>query len=319
MMRIGLDIMGGDHAPEVTVAGAIGAYPELAPDTKLVLIGDQKAILDLCRKEHFDASVFEIVDAPETIGMGDHPAKAFAQKTNSSINIGYGMLSKGLIDGFASAGSTGAMMVGAMYTVKQIPGVLRPAISTFPPRLDGKLNVLLDVGLNPDCKPDVLYQYGILGSLYAEFVHEIKNPKVALLNIGEEEEKGDLLSKSAYALMKGTSQFNFIGNVEGRDLFTDKADVIVCNGFVGNVVLKEAEAFYFMFKNLGLSHSFFDKINPDNHGGTPILGINANVIVGHGSSNSRAIKTMVLLTEKVIHADLPRHIKNSFSANDEQN
>ena len=318
-MRIGLDVMGGDYAPGVTVSGAIAAYSELGPDSKLVLIGDEKAILDLCQKERFDSSVFDIVDAPETIGMGDHPAKAFAQKASSSIRVGYELLSKGLIDGFASAGNTGAMMVGAMYTVKQIPGVLRPAISTFPPRIDGKLNVLLDVGLNADCKPDVLFQYGILGSLYAEFVHEVKNPRVALLNIGEEEEKGDLLSKSTYALMKGTKEFNFIGNVEGRDLFSDKADVIVCDGFVGNVILKEAEAFYFIAKKLGFSHPFFDKINPDIHGGTPILGINANVIVGHGSSGPVAIKNMVLLTEKIIHAELPRRIKNSFSVNNEQN
>ncbi len=318
-MRIGLDVMGGDHAPEVTVLGAIASFKELDPGTRLVLIGDQKAIEEICHREKFDSSNFEIVDAPETIGMGEHPAKAFAQKTNSSIHVGYRLLSQGLIDGLASAGSTGAMMVGAMYTVKQIPGVLRPAIATFPPRLDGGLNVLLDVGLNPDCKPDVLYQYGILGSLYAEFVHGIENPRVALLNIGEEEEKGDLLSKSTYALMKDTTEFNFVGNVEGRDLFGDKADVIVCDGFVGNVVLKEAEAFYYLVQKLGLHHSYFDKINPDNHGGTPILGINANVIVGHGSSGPGAIKTMILLTEKVVHADLPMHIKKSFSVNNEQN
>ncbi len=239
-MKIGLDVMGGDFAPEVTVLGAISAYDHLHENARLVLVGDAKAIIDICHREKFDPSNFDVVDAPDTIHMGDHPAKAFAQKTRSSIYVGYELLRTGKMDAFASAGSTGAMMVGAMYTVKSIPGILRPGIAIATPRADGAANVLIDVGLNPDCKPDVLYQYGLLGSLYAEFVYNIPNPRVALLNIGAEAEKGDLLTKSAHPLMAASKDYNFIGNVEGQEIFQDKADVIVCDGFVGNVLLKAA-------------------------------------------------------------------------------
>jgi len=318
MIKIGLDAMGGDFAPEVTVLGAISAFRHLHENTRLALIGDAQAIVDICRREQFDPECFDIVDAPDTILMGDHPAKAFAQKTRSSIYVGYEMLSAGKLDAFASAGSTGAMMVGAMYTVKSIPGILRPGITAPSPRTDGGTNILIDVGLNPDCKPDVLYQYGLLGSLYAEFVHNIPNPRVALLNIGSEAEKGDNLTKSAYAQMVGAKDFNFIGNVEGHDIFRNKADVIVCDGFVGNVVLKAAEGFCHVVKQRGIKDDFFESFNPDNYGGTPILGVNANVIVGHGASNTKAIKNMILLAQDVISADLPSKIKKYIISHDEQ-
>ncbi|MDR2039604.1 MAG: phosphate acyltransferase PlsX [Bacteroidales bacterium] len=311
-MKIGLDVMGGDFAPEVTVLGAISAYEQLHKHVSLVLIGDEKAIIDICRREKFDPARFEIVDAPDTITMGDHPSKAFAQKTRSSIYVGYELLSAKKIDAFASAGSTGAMMVGAMYTVKSIPGILRPAIAVATPRADGNVSVLLDVGINPDCKPDILYQYGLLGSLYAEFVYNIPNPKVALLNIGAEAEKGDLLTKSTYPLMAESKDYNFIGNVEGHEIFLDKADVIVCDGFVGNVILKAAEGFSHIVKLRGIDDEFFESFNPDDYGGTPVLGINSNVIIGHGASNSVAIKNMILLSQGVIEADLPSKIKKYF-------
>ena len=317
-MNIGLDVMGGDFAPEVTVLGAISAYNLLHHGARLVLIGDAKAIVDICRREKSDPSQFDIVDAPDTIHMSDHPAKTFAQKTNSSIYVGYELLSKGKIDAFASAGSTGAMMVGAMYTVKSIPGILRPGIASPAPRANGGTNVLIDVGLNPDCKPDVLYQYGLLGSLYAEFVYNIPNPRVALLNIGAEAEKGDQLAKAAYPLMAASKDYNFIGNVEGHEIFQDKADVIVCDGFVGNVLLKTAEGFSYIVKQRGIRDDFFESLNPDNYGGTPVLGINSNVIVGHGASNSTAIKNMILLMQDVVQADLPSKIKKYFTSGDEQ-
>jgi glycerol-3-phosphate acyltransferase PlsX len=317
-MKIGLDVMGGDFAPEVTVIGAISAYDRLHKNARLVLVGDTKAIVDICHREKFDPSNFDVVDAPDTIHMSDHPSKAFAQKTQSSIYIGYELLRTGKMDAFASAGSTGAMMVGAMYTVKSIPGILRPGIAVATPRADGAVNVLIDVGLNPDCKPDVLHQYGLLGSLYAEFVYNIPNPRVALLNIGAEAEKGDLLTKSAYSLMAASKDYNFIGNVEGHEIFQDKADVIVCDGFVGNVLLKAAEGFNHIIKQRGIKDDFFESFNPDNYGGTPVLGINSNVIIGHGASNSTAIKNMILLTQDVIEADLPSKIKKYFTSNDEQ-
>jgi glycerol-3-phosphate acyltransferase PlsX len=318
-MKIGLDVMGGDFAPEVTVLGAISAYGKLHKDERLVLIGDAEAIVEICTREKFDPARFDIVDAPDTIHMGDHPSKAFAQKTRSSIYAGYELLSAEKIDAFASAGSTGAMMVGAMYTVKSIPGIIRPGIAVATPRADGAVNVLIDVGLNPDCKPDVLYQYGLLGSLYAEFVYNIPNPRVALLNIGAEAEKGDLLTKSAYLLMAASKDYNFIGNVEGHEIFRDKADVIVCDGFVGNVILKAAEGFSHIVKSRGIDDNFFEAFNPDNYGGTPVLGINSNVIIGHGASNSIAIQNMILLAQDVIEADLPAKIKKYFTPSDEQN
>ena len=317
-MKIGLDVMGGDFAPEVTVLGAISAYDCLHKNSRLVLIGDETAIVDICRREQFDPSCFDIVDAPDIIHMSDHPAKAFAQKTRSSIYVGYKLLSAGKIDAFASAGSTGAMMVGAMYTVKSIPGILRPGIASPAPRADGGMNILIDVGLNPDCKPDVLYQYGLLGSLYAEFVYNIPNPRVALLNIGAEAEKGDNLTKAAYPLMAASKDYNFVGNVEGYEVFLNKADVIVCDGFVGNVLLKVAEGFSDIAEKRGINDSFFKSMNADKYGGTPVLGINSNVIVGHGASNSTTIKAMILLTQNVIGADLPAKIKKYFTPNDEQ-
>ena len=316
-MKIGLDIMGGDYAPEVTVLGAILAYSHLRKDARLVLIGDAKAIETICEREQFDAACFDIVDAPDIIHMSDHPAKAFAQKNRSSIYVGYELLSAGKIDAFASAGSTGAMMVGAMYTVKSIPGILRPGIAAPSPRADGGLNVLIDVGLNPDCKPDMLYQYGLLGSLYAEFVNNIPNPRVALLNIGAEAEKGDNLTKAAYPLMAASKDFNFIGNVEGHEIFQNKADVIVCDGFVGNVILKAAEGFAHIVKQRRINDDFFEAFNADTYGGTPVLGVNANVIVGHGASNSTTIKTMILQAQNVIEADLPSKIKKYFTSCDE--
>jgi phosphate acyltransferase len=312
MMRIGLDVMGGDYAPDATLAGAVLARQILPDDVHLVLIGDQKIIEAYLQNKGVSSNGFEIVHSSEVIGMGDHPAKAFSQKTQSSIHIGFQLLQAGKIDGFASAGSTGAMMVGAMYTVKSIPGIIRPAITGPIPKPGGKYSILLDVGLNADCKHDVLYQYGILGSLYTEYVYKVANPKVGLLNIGEEEEKGNLLTKAAYQAMHGTTDFNFIGNVEGNEIFDDKVDVIICDGFVGNVVLKQAEAFYKLTRKLNIHDEYFERFNFENYGGTPVLGINSNVIIGHGISNDITIKNMILLTKDVISANLPAKIKQYF-------
>lgn len=311
-MRIGIDIMGGDYAPSATVLGAILARKELPETCTIVLIGDQTKILPLLEQENIDPALFEIVHSDEIIEMGEHPAKAFAKKQNSSIAIGFQMLSTGKLDGFASAGNTGAMLVGSMYTVKVIPGIIRPCISSVMPRLMGGDSILLDVGINADCRPDVLYQYAILGSIYAEFVHGVKNPKVGLLNIGSEEEKGNLLSRSTYELMKNSKDFNFIGNVEGNELFGDRADVIVTDGFTGNVVLKEAEAFYTLIKKRKIEDEYFNRFNFEIYGGTPILGINSTVVIGHGVSNDTAIKNMIIHTLEVAEAQINMKIKEAF-------
>jgi len=311
-MRIGIDIMGGDFAPEATVLGSIQAYKELDSNDRIVMFGDKDQILPILKRENIDPSSFEIVHTSQIIEMGEHPAKAFSKKTDSSITVGFHLLNKGEIDGFASAGNTGAMMVGAMYTVKVVPGIIRPCISSVLPLLNGSNAILTDVGINADCRPDVLYQYAILGSIYAEFVHKIKTPKVGLLNIGEEEEKGNLLSRSAHELMKDTSDFNFIGNVEGNDLFSGKADVIVTDGFTGNVVLKEAEAFFKLIKKRNIDDEYFNRFNFENYGGTPILGISSTVVIGHGISNAKAIKNMILHTKDVIGAKINDRFKARF-------
>jgi len=311
-MRIGLDVMGGDFAPSATVKGAVLAQQALADKATVVLIGDESKIKAELVLENIDASKFEIVHAPDQIGMGEHPTKAFVKKPKSSIAVGFHLLKEGLIDGFASAGNSGAMLVGAFYTIKSITGVIRPSITSILPKENGGLGLILDVGINADCKPDVLNQFAILGSLYAEHVHGISEPKVALLNIGEEEGKGNLLTQAAYSLMKDSEDFNFVGNVEGRDLFNDAADVIVCDGFTGNIVLKQAEAFYALTKKRGLQDEYFDRFNYENYGGTPILGVNGTVMIGHGISNAKAIKNMLLHTAEVIDAKLSEKIKIAF-------
>ncbi len=311
-MRIGLDVMGGDFAPSATVKGAILAQQDLAKGSVIVLIGDESKIKAELERENIALTTFEIIHAPDQISMAEHPTKAFVKKPKSSISVGFHSLKEGVIDGFASAGNSGAMLVGAFYTVKSITGVIRPSITSILPKENGGLGLILDVGINADCKPDVLNQFAILGSLYAEHVHGIANPKVALLNIGEEEGKGNLLSQAAYHLMKDSEDFNFVGNVEGRDLFNDAADVIVCDGFTGNIVLKQAEAFYTLTKKRGLKDAYFDRFNYENYGGTPILGVNGTVVIGHGISNAKAIKNMLLHTAEVIDAKLSEKIKIAF-------
>jgi phosphate acyltransferase len=313
-MRIGVDAMGGDFAPDAVISGAILAQKQLSSDQRIVLFGDENKIVSLLRKENANPEDFDVVHSTEVIEMCENPAKAFSKKPDSSISNGFKALATKNIDGFASAGSTGAMLVGAMYTVKPIPGIIRPSIASFIPVNENKFTLLLDVGLNPDCKPEVLYQYGILGSLYAKFLLGIADPRVALLNIGEEEEKGNLVVKSTFEMMRNNKDFHFIGNVEGNDLFNDeKADVIVCDGFVGNVVLKEAEAFYRIIKKRKIEHPFLEMFNAENYGGTPILGVNEPVIIGHGSSNPKAIMNMILQTKQVISSNLCLKIKEAFS------
>ncbi len=311
-MKIGLDVMGGDYAPQPMVVGAILAYSQLPPDVQVVLVGDKKVIWELCSRHNFDASVFQIEHASQVIEMGDHPAKAFVHKPDSSIAVGYRLLSEGRIDCFASAGSTGAMMVGAMQTVKAIPGITRPCLAGYIPKPDGSFGVLVDVGLNADCKPEVLCQYAILGSLFAESMFNIVKPRVGLLNIGTEAEKGNLLTKAAYQIMQENGNFHFVGNVEGNHIFSNEVDVTVCDGFVGNVVLKEAEGIYHVMRQRGISDPYFERFNYENYGGMPVLGIGANVIVGHGISNEIAIKNMILQSMAFVNASLPSKIMSVF-------
>ena len=253
--------MGGDFAPEAIVKGAIEAQREIGNAATIVLVGDEQKAKEILKAENANEDNFEFVHTSEIITMSDHPAKALLKKPDSSISVGFKLLKQNKIQAFSSAGNSGAMLVGSMYNVKPISGIIRPCIPSVLPKLNGGEGIILDVGINADCKPDVLYQFGILGSLYAEHVLKIKNPKVGLLNIGEEEEKGNLLTQSTHQLMKDSEDFNFIGNIEGRDLFDDLSDVVVCDGFTGNVVLKEAEAFYTLIAKRGLLDDYFKRFN----------------------------------------------------------
>lgn len=310
MIKIGVDAFGGDFAPKAVVKGAISALDALGTESRIVLFGDEATLRSLIESEGGSVEAFDIVHTTEVIEMGDHPVRAFQQKRNSSIVAGFRHLSEGKIDGFASAGSTGAMMVGAMQVVKVIEGVIRPTIAV---RIGGKL--LLDVGLNVDCKPDVLEQYALIGSVYAQSFG-VESPRVALLNIGTEPTKGNLQAKATYELLQQGSEmgrYNFVGNIEASHLFeAESADVIVCDGFVGNTVLKLIEGLYSLYAESGMSSTTFDGLNYESAGGTPVLGINAPVVIGHGKSTAEAIKNMILSTERTIRNNTVEHLKEAF-------
>ena len=206
-------MMGGDFAPESTIRGAVQARQELPDEVELLLIGDQDRFHEIVIREGYDIHGLTCIHTDQYMGMGENPVKAFSGKPRSSMGLGLKMLKSKEIDGFASAGNTGAMLMGASRIITAIPGVIRPCITASIPNESDTYTIILDVGLNPDCRPDVLYQYGILGSIYADLAWNIKQPRVGLLNIGEEEEKGNLLTRASYQIMKDTKDFNFIGNI----------------------------------------------------------------------------------------------------------
>ena len=312
-MRIGLDISGGDFAPKATIDGALLAREVLSNDVTIVLLGDEEIIRSEFANRGKVLDGFEVVHAPEVITYHDHPTRAIPKKPNSSIAIGFDLLAKANLDVFASTGNTGAMLVGAMYKLNTVPGIIRPCITSTLPAMDGSQAILLDVGSNADCKADVLYQFAVLGALYSQHVHGVENPRVALLNIGEEDSKGNLLTIAAYKLLSESDELNFTGNIEGRDLFTGVADVIVCDGFTGNIVLKEAEGIYTLMRKRGIRDEYFDRFNYENYGGTPILGVKGNAVIGHGISNDIAIKNMLLHSYEVAASGLATKINDAFN------
>jgi glycerol-3-phosphate acyltransferase PlsX len=311
-MNIGLDMMGGDFSPLEAVLG-VQLYLKTAPaPVTIYLVGDETKINPLLQEYAIPATSVEVVHAPQVIEMNEHPTRALKEKQQSSISIGFQLLATGKMDAFISAGNTGAMLVGALYSLKPIEGIHRPTISTILPKTNGGAGVLLDVGLNADCKPENLNQFAILGSLYAQHILGVDHPRVGLLNIGEEEGKGNILAQAAYPLLKENSQINFVGNIEGRDLLQDKADVMVCEGFTGNVVLKMAESLYDISFEKQIKSEYFDRFDFQLYGGTPILGVTKPVIIGHGISKSRAFLNMILLAQKMIESDLLAKMKESF-------
>ncbi|MDP1727667.1 MAG: phosphate acyltransferase PlsX [Bacteroidota bacterium] len=311
-MKIGFDIMGGDYAPKEAIEGAIIAQKELGEHVRIVLIGDKDMAIHHLNNGGAKTEDFDIVHTTEIIGMSEHPTRAISQKKDSGISVGFNMLATKKINAFVSAGNTGAMLVGSMFSVKPIEGVIRPCLTAIVPKPKGGIGIILDVGANADCKPDVLYQFAILGSLMMKHVYGISDPKVGLLSIGEEKEKGNLVTISAHHIMEDSTLFHFIGNVEGRDLISDKVDVVVCEGFTGNVVLKALESMYFVMKKRGINDEYLESFNYENYGGTPILGVNAPVIIGHGISNSKAFKNMILSARDVVNSNLVTIIHDAF-------
>jgi len=312
-MNIGLDMMGGDYAPLEAVKGAARYFAENGT-AHLTLIGDQSQLEGLAREHSLSPINFKIVHAEQVIDMHEHPTKALKEKQQSSIAIGFRLLASGKIDAFISAGNTGAMLVGALFSIKAIEGVMRPTISSVLPKENGKTGLILDVGLNADCKPEQLNQFAVLGSVYAQYILGIEKPRVALLNVGEEEGKGNVLAQSTYPLLKENKHINFTGNIEGRDILMDKADVVVCEGFTGNVVLKLAESLYEISERQNLEHDYFDRFNFENYGGTPVLGVAKPVIIGQGISHAKAFKNMITLAQKMIDKDVMAKMKEELTS-----
>lgn len=311
-MNLALDMMGGDFAPLEAVKG-LQLYLQANDKTTVYCIGDEQQVKALLNEYNVPQQNIVIVHTSEIIGYHEHPTKALKDKPNSSIARGFQLLATGKVDAFLSSGNTGAMLVGAMFFLKPLEGVLRPTIATLIPKIGGSTAILLDVGLNVDCKPQHLEQFGHLGSLYAESILGIPTPKVGLLNVGEEEGKGNALCKETYPLLKANTQINFIGNVEGRDIFNGGADVTVCDGFTGNVVLKMGESFYDIVKSRNLHNDeFMHRFAYENYGGTPVLGVAKPVIIGHGISNDVAFCNMLALAEKMIETDVCGMIRNAF-------
>ena len=311
-MRIGLDIMGGDNAPEATLRGAYLASKVLSDAERIVLVGDKNMAQQWYSNHNINPDLFDYIHADQTIDMNEHATKALRKKPKNSISLGFKALKEKDIDVFSSAGNSGAMLVGSMFSIGPIRGIIRPSITSVLPKEDGSVGLILDVGVNADCKPDVLLQFAVLGSLFAENIYKIKNPKVGLLNIGEEKGKGNLLTQAAYELLEDNEDINFIGNIEGRDIFNNKSDVIICDGFTGNVVLKQAEAFYSIIAKRNLMDDYFKRFNYEIYGGTPVLGLDGNVLIGHGISNDTAIKNMILLGKDLINSQLTNKIKTAF-------
>jgi glycerol-3-phosphate acyltransferase PlsX len=313
MRKIAVDAMGGDFAPKAVIEGAIMAASELPENYQIVLIGKQDAMLEILHDLEYRKGAIEMIYCNEVIEMHEHPTRAFSQKPNSSIGVGFKLLKEGAVSAFCSAGNTGAMMVGSLFTLRTLGNIQRPPIAGYFPLKNGNFSLMLDIGANADCKPEVLMQFAELGSLYARFALNIENPKVGLVNIGEEEEKGNTVSQAAYQLLKNNKKINFIGNVEGRDLFEGKADVYVTEGFTGNVLFKMGESLYEHAVSQGINDPLINRMNYEVAGGSPIIGVNGNVIVGHGISSPLAIKNMILLAKKQIESNVVDKIKEVFS------
>lgn len=324
-MRIALDAMGSDRAPAVEVEGAVGALLDLSDDIRVVLVGDRDKIqAELARFPDAPRERLEIHHASEVIEMGEAPATAIRRKRDSSIVVGVNLLKAGEVDAFISAGSTGAVMAASLVTLRAIPGVDRPPVGARIPTATGRC-LAVDVGANVDCKPHQLVQFAQLGSVYAEDMLGIDNPRVGLLNIGTEPEKGNEVVIEAHGLLERTPHLNFIGNVEGREIVSGKCDVLVADGFVGNVMLKFYESVAGLITGmlrrelvdagaeLDLDR-IFRSLDYAGIGGAPLLGVNGVVIICHGGSPPLAIRNAIGVAAQSVERRMVEHMAARLAA-----
>lgn len=330
-VRVVLDAMGGDHAPANEVLGAIEALKTLGGDVELILVGREEELQPLLANKEVTSGC-RIVHAPDVVGMGDEPSSIIKHRQQSSLYVGLALMRDGQADAFVSGGNTGAVMATATMLCGRLPGVSRPTIGSFFPTKTGRPCLLVDVGANVDSKPKFLGDYAVMGSVYCKHMMGVDDPSVGLLNVGEEEGKGTDVAKEAYDLLK-TKPIRFIGNVEGRDVLAGTVDVIVCDGFEGNIVLKFAESVLGFLKaklrayaDRGLIQklligafapvlkSALKDMDYQEYGGVPLLGINGVVIIGHGSSSPVAISNMIVRAVEVVRKDVNGHIKAALAA-----
>ena len=313
-MRIAIDAMGGDNAPEAIINGAIESIEHLEKDDRIVLVGQRQVIERELKSQKFPADMIDIAEATEIIGMNESPIEALRKKRRSSIAVMARMASKGEADAVISAGNTGACVAACQLRMRNLPGVNRPGISVVLPTFEGPV-AMCDVGANISCKPINLYQYAVMASMYAEYILGIEKPRVGIMSIGEEEAKGNELVKKAREMIKSDSNINFIGNIEGRDVFQGTCDVAICDGFVGNVVLKLTEGVVEgLFKAIkhelmqtskllalkfkSVATEIYRKYDYHEYGGAPLLGVNGTALICHGSSKARTIKNAVVAAKE---------------------
>jgi len=331
-IKVALDAMGGDFAPQSVVLGAIDAQEELKDKVELILVGDKGKIQMELSQLRVESYPFRIIHAPQSISMEDNPIDVLKRKRDSSISVGINLFKEEKADAFISGGNTGAVMASALFTLRRIEGVLRPAITTCLPSEKG-IVVFLDGGANADCKPQNLFQFGVMGSIYANSILKVDNPKVGLLSIGVEQTKGNELILESYKLFSN-SCLNFVGNVEGRDVLKGTCDVVVCDGFVGNIVLKFAESIDGFLTSLVKKRvkesllfrlgAFLLKISIRDlrktldyaeYGGAPLLGVDGVCIICHGGSSPKAIKNASKLACDMVENEVNKIIKDKLTEN----
>ncbi|NLT20852.1 MAG: phosphate acyltransferase PlsX [Syntrophomonadaceae bacterium] len=302
-MRIAVDVMGGDYAPSELIAGAL-RWTEEQRGTA-ILVGQSDLIEQELNSQTYDSTRVEIAHASQVVEMNESPAQAMRKKKDASIIVATNLVKAGQADALVSCGSTGAQMAAAIFILGRMKGIDRPPIVASLPNAADSVTLLIDVGANVDCKPVQLLQFALLGSAYAVLQFNKQNPSIALLNNGEEETKGNSVSVEAHTLLKQHPQLNFVGNLEGRDLFSGKVDVVLCDGFTGNIVLKTVEGLagfiaHGVTRELGALPQFFSRIDYTKVGGAPLLGVNGISVVGHGSSRREAVYNAMLVAENCV-------------------